>query len=89
MTAPRGMAARILPILAEHPGGLLTEEVAALLGETSRKHVVEALRHNERRGSVSAQRRGQGVTVIWRITEQGLSKVRDARSVRPQEEEKS
>ncbi len=78
MSAPNGLAARILPVLAAaYPGGMLTEEVAALVGETSRKRVAEALRYSEKRGRVVAERRGQGVTNIWRITEQGLSGVQD------------
>lgn len=77
MSAPNGLAARILPILAAHPEGLLTEQVAALAGGSSRKHVVEALRYSEKRGRVLAQRRGQGVTNIWRITDQGTQWCRD------------
>jgi predicted RNase H-like HicB family nuclease len=76
VSAPSGLAARVLPVLAVHPAGLLTEEIAALIGEPSRKHVVEALRYNEKRGRVSAQRRGQGVTAIWRITAAGADLVR-------------
>jgi hypothetical protein len=76
VSAPNGLAARVLAVLAAHLEGLLTEEIAALLGEDSRKHVAEALRYNERRGRVSAQRRGQGVTNIWSITGQGLSELR-------------
>ena len=81
MSAPNGLAARLLPVLAVHPEGLLTAQVAVLAGEESRKHVVEALRYNEKHGRVSARRRGPGVTNIWRVTEAGGELARQWRPV--------
>lgn len=72
---PGSRASRALALLARHPDGLLTPQIAQALGEYPWALVAlaQVLRREEGRGSVTSTRQGPGTTVLWRITSDGES----------------
>jgi hypothetical protein len=66
---PGSRASRALAVLAEHPDGLLTTQIAELLGEYpwGLNEICRVLRIRERNGQVTATRRAHGASVHWKL----------------------
>lgn len=70
---PGSRGSRALDVLAGHPDGLLTPQIAQALGDYPHAliYVAEALRRQEAHGHVTAAKACPGATILWRITEKG------------------
>ena len=70
---PSSRGTRALAALEGQPSGLLTPEIARLLGEYpwALVEIARALRQHEARGRVTRTQPGPGTTVRWKITERG------------------
>ena len=86
---PGSRTARALTVLAEHPDGMVTTDIAKALGDYpwSQSELAARLRRQERLGNVTARKPCPGATIFWKITDRGRAVAAALSGTQPGEDE--